>query len=71
MELYEGTSQKYTKEAFEFDKEINGALGDIFKKYLDKGYSIRDIEYFILTCTVTQATRIRLKLRSQEKHNVD
>lgn len=36
-------NERYTKEAFELDKSIMDAIGPIFYKYVEAGYSVRDI----------------------------
>jgi len=43
---------RYTDEALSLDAEIQHVMTPIIKKYFDKGYSVRDIEY-ILHGTVT------------------
>lgn len=65
--LFEDTKdQKLTKDGFEFDSKVGLDIAKVYQKYIDEGYSLRDIEYFINTTNVTTATKFRLMLRCKE-----
>jgi hypothetical protein len=46
MQLFNEDS-RYTEDALKLDREINDALMDIFRKWIDKGYSVREIGHIV------------------------
>jgi hypothetical protein len=40
--------EKYTNDANNLDDDVQEALQPILDKYLDKGYTVREIEYIML-----------------------
>lgn len=51
MELF-GENSRYTPEALELHEEIEKALNPIFKKWNNKGHSLREISHIVTLAAV-------------------
>lgn len=58
---------RYTSEAVVLEAEVTTALAPIFKKYLDQGYSSREIEYIASAASSDIALEARLGIVPEVK----
>lgn len=62
----ETESESWTGEAQEFSREISKAIKPVVEKYVNKGYSLRDIQYIIQNDAASICLSILMRKRIKD-----
>ena len=65
MESLFTSQDSYTLEGHELDIAVALAIKDIFKNFVDRGFSIRDIEYIMQHSVTDMALNFLLNLQTK------